>query len=173
MVLSLLRDGTKTSRGKSPTCAATAISRPSRPCCYYEVVRYSVAGSSRSHIIRPPSIIVYPAKGDTAIRVMVLYMKMLGVRWPLEFSLRPVGAMAMHASIIACLLFPTLSARDKVDCICRYAVCLLPGFHWRSLWWLSNPGWRHQLTRKVMLCGNKRCLKCKLMTIFSYVTIFM
>ena len=48
---------------------------------------------------------------------------MLGDRRSLESSLRPVGAVSIHALIkgmfcFAYILFSTLSARDKVDDIC-------------------------------------------------------
>ena len=76
-----------------------------------------VALTSFSSIIRSLSIMVYAAKGDMAIKVMVLYVEMLGDRWPLESSLRPIWAVAIHAFIegtfcFAYVLFATLGARD-------------------------------------------------------------
>ena len=74
------------------------------------------------------SIMFDAAKGDMAIPVMVLQVKMLGDRKAMESSLRPIEAVAIHAFIkgtfcFTSVLFVTLSARDKVDGICRFAIC--------------------------------------------------
>ena len=61
-------------------------------------------------------------------------------RWPFMRSLKARFCFAY-------VLFATLCARDYMDDIFRFALCLPLDFHWHSWGWLSNLGWCHQLAR--------------------------